>query len=122
MSGLEITIRILDGVVLTLANAFFVVGDSLEDLVGIVYVPDLFRNLERLRSGEVQLTALATPPLKVPADLPVSKLIDRFQEENQELALVEEDGKVVGLVTVTEAFETIAGQVDDPFDVSATAS
>lgn len=100
-------------------SRFPLVGDQPEDFLGIVYVPDLFRNYDRLRRGEVQLIDLATPPLKVPADLPVSKLIDRFQEENQELALVESEGKIVGLVTITEAFETIAGQVDDPFDLPA---
>jgi IMP dehydrogenase len=32
------------------------------------------------------------------------------------LALVVEDGDVVGLVTATDAFEAIAGELEDPID------
>jgi IMP dehydrogenase len=46
----------------------------------------------------------------------VSDAIDQFQAENQELALVIEDGEVVGLVTVTDALESIMGSVEDPLD------
>ncbi|REK18810.1 MAG: HlyC/CorC family transporter [Planctomycetota bacterium] len=98
---------------------FPLVGDSPEEFLGVIYVPDLFRNFDKLRAGDVQLIDLATPPLTVEADMPISRLIDRFQEENQELALVEEQGRVVGLITVTEALEAIAGDIDDPFDVPA---
>lgn len=62
----------------------------------------------------------------MPADLPVARLIDRFQHERQEIALVEEveeraktnggGGRIVGLVTITEAFEAISGDVEDPYD------
>lgn len=47
----------------------------------------------------------------------ISRLIDCFQQQNQELALVEERGRVVGLITVTEALEATAGEIDDPFDL-----
>lgn len=46
----------------------------------------------------------------------VSDLIDQFQTENQELALVIEDDKIVGLVTATDAFEEITGELQDPLD------
>lgn len=62
------------------------------------------------------LEELATAILRLPASCPVSEAIDRFQEAHQELALVEEEGRVVGLLTVTDAFEAIAGELDDPFD------
>jgi CBS domain containing-hemolysin-like protein len=46
----------------------------------------------------------------------VSDAIDQFQTERQELALVIEDGEVVGLVTVTDLLETIIGDIEDPLD------
>ncbi len=101
---------------------FPLVGESPEEFIGVIYVPDLFRNIDKLRQGTLRLTDLATLPLKVPADMSVSQLIDTFQQQNQELALVEQQGKVVGLITVTEAFEAIAGQIDDPFDLMTTKS
>jgi CBS domain containing-hemolysin-like protein len=32
------------------------------------------------------------------------------------LALIEDDGRIVGLMTITDAFEVIAGEVRDPLD------
>jgi len=49
-------------------------------------------------------------------DTDVSDAIDQFQTEQQELALVIEDGDVVGLVTVTDLLETIIGDIEDPLD------
>lgn len=52
------------------------------------------------------------------ANTSVSDAIDQFQTENQELALVVEDGEVVGMVTVTDALESIMGDIEDPLDLS----
>ena len=49
-------------------------------------------------------------------DVDVSDAIDLFQAERQELALVLEDGSVVGMVTVTDLLESITGDVEDPLD------
>lgn len=49
-------------------------------------------------------------------DTDVSDAIDQFQTERQELALVIEDGEVVGLVTITDLLETIIGDIEDPLD------
>lgn len=92
------------------------VGAELEDYRGILYLPALIRHLPRLEDGRARLEELAADPLAVSADLPVSRLIDRFQEAEQELALVKEDGRVVGLVTTTDAFEAIIGELRDPYD------
>lgn len=91
-------------------------GASLDDVRGAVYTPTVFRGLEALRAGEKTLADVAVPPVTVPADLPVSELIDRFQEENQELALVTDADRTLGLITTTDAFEAIAGELEDPVD------
>jgi len=97
---------------------FPLVGDSVEEFVGVVYTPAVLSNVDALRNGEVDIESIATPPLTVPADLPVSDLIDWFQAENQEVAMVADpdDESVVGLVTATDAFEAITGDLEDPLD------
>ena len=97
-------------------SRFPLVGESLDDFRGILYLPEVFRAYDALRAGETTLEEIAVEPLVVPAGLPVSRLIDRFQHAHQELALVEEQDRIVGLVTVTEAFEAISGDVEDPYD------
>jgi CBS domain containing-hemolysin-like protein len=94
-------------------------GDDWTDVRGTLYLQTVFQRLPGLRAGTVTLRDLAEPPVWVPADLPVSTLIDRLQEEQQEMALVR-DGSVAGLVTLTDAFEAIAGEMEDPVDASDT--
>lgn len=97
-------------------SRFPLVEGSLDQALGTIYVPVLLRDRKALRTGEVDLEALAAPMSTVAPEDSVSDLIDQLQEEGQELALVEEDGRVVGLVTITDAFEVIAGEVRDPLD------
>ena len=92
------------------------VGGELTDFRGIVYLPAFMRHRERLADGDLDLAELAAPPMTLSPDTDVSDAIDQFQAENQELALVIEDGEVVGLVTVTDAFEFVIGDVEDPLD------
>lgn len=96
------------------------IGDDWTDVRGTLYLQTVFQRLPELRAGTVTLQDLAEPPVWVPADLPVSTLIDRLQEEQQEMALVR-DGTVTGLVTLTDAFEAIAGEMEDPVDAGNTA-
>jgi|AntRauTorcE11898_2_1112593.scaffolds.fasta_scaffold40499_2 CBS domain containing-hemolysin-like protein len=84
--------------------------------VGIVYAPSVLHNLDTLETGEKTLEELSTPPLTVASDTSVSDFIDQCQAENQELALVLDDGNVVGLVTATDAFEEVLGELEDPMD------
>jgi CBS domain containing-hemolysin-like protein len=50
-------------------------------------------------------------------DVDVSDAVDQFQAENQEMALIIEDGEVVGMVTVTDLLESVMGSIEDPLDV-----
>jgi CBS domain containing-hemolysin-like protein len=97
------------------------VGDTLEDVVGIVYVPSVIDHIDDLRDGNVSFEEIAAPPMTVSADTSVSDAIDRFQAERQELAVVLEDGDVVGLVTATDGLEAVMGELQDPLDESGTA-
>ncbi len=95
---------------------FPLVGDDLEDFEGILYSPALLARLDEVQAGEVDLADLAAPPMTLGPDTVVSDAIDQFQANNQELALVFDGGEVVGLVTATDAFEAITGELEDPLD------
>ncbi len=92
------------------------VGDDLTDFQGVVYSPALFTHREQLSGGNGNFSELAAPTMTLSPDTDVSDAIDQFQTERQELALVIEDGEVVGLVTVTDLLETIIGDIEDPLD------
>jgi len=92
------------------------IGEDLTEFRGVVYSPALFNHREKLSSDSAAFTDLAAPTMTLSPDTDVSDAIDQFQTERQELALVIEDGEVVGLVTVTDLLETIIGDIEDPLD------
>ncbi|WP_262179779.1 CNNM domain-containing protein [Haloarcula laminariae] len=100
------------------------IGADGDDLLGTVYVPELLRAATEtagegdLLSG-VDLEVVAAPQMTIPAETNVSDAIDRFQAESQELAVVLDDGEVVGLLTVTDALEAVVGDIRDPMDERA---
>ena len=98
------------------------IGDELTDFEGIVYFPILARHREKLATGDLDFTELAAPPMTLSPDVHVSDAIDQFQAENQELALVLEDGDVVGMVTVTDLLESVLGDIEDPIDMEYIAA
>lgn len=92
------------------------VGEDLTEFHGIVYFPILARHRAELADGDIDFEELAAPPMTLSPDTDVSDAIDQFQAENQELALVIENGEVVGLVTVTDLLESVTGEIEDPLD------
>jgi CBS domain containing-hemolysin-like protein len=92
------------------------VGGDDEEFVGIVYVPSVVARMDGLEAGETSFAEIAAPPMTVSADTSVSDAFDRFQAERQELALVLADGETVGLLTATDALETVMGELEDPLD------
>jgi len=99
-----------------------VVRGDIDELVGILYLPGVVGDLERLRRGEVVLADMVVAPYLVPADTDVAELIDNLQAEKHEIAIVTEPGErpaVIGLVTATDALEAIVGQLHDPYDIDA---
>lgn len=92
-------------------------GSSEQEYKGVVYASEMLAEIERLRSSEIDIEEICRPGMTVSPDLPVSKLIDEFQSENQELALVTDEGEVEGLVTITDALEVIVGSAEDPMDL-----
>jgi len=102
-------------------SRFPLTNGSLDDVVGTIYAASLLRDWDALRSGERTLENLAAEPVTVPAESSISRLIDYLQEREQELALVDDDDEIVGLITITDAFEAIAGEVNDPLDEPSVA-
>ncbi|ELY63234.1 CNNM domain-containing protein [Natrinema versiforme] len=95
---------------------FPLVGEDIDDFRGAVYLATITNQYEAFKNGDIDIEDLAEPPMTLPADVEISDAIDRFQAENQELALVTEEGRVVGLLTSTDAFEEVMGELEDPID------
>jgi putative hemolysin len=84
--------------------------DSIEHIVGVVTVRDLFRVAAR---GEaVRLEALLHEPPFIPEVARISAVLREFQRTREYLALVvDEYGGLVGLVTLEDVLEEIVGEI-----------
>jgi len=95
------------------------IGSEPSEFRGIVYVPSVIDRIDDLRDGTATLEDVAAPPMTLSATTPISDAVDGFQAERQELALVVDGDDVVGLLTATDAFEAVMGDLEDPLDIAA---
>ncbi|NTW38977.1 MAG: HlyC/CorC family transporter, partial [Cellulomonadaceae bacterium] len=97
-----------------------VVGESVDDPVGILYLKDLVRH-RHLNAGsdDVPVDQLTRTPVYVPESKPVDELLREMQQGASHIALVvDEFGGIAGLVTIEDALEEIVGELTDEHDHS----
>ncbi len=106
----------LDVVHSTPFNRFPLVDEEPDHIVGVVYLSSIVSRYDGLRCGAETFEELAQDPVIVAPGLSVADLIDTLQDERQELACVVDHDRLLGVVTVTDAFESIIGSLEDPLD------
>jgi magnesium and cobalt exporter, CNNM family len=91
--------------------------DSLDNVVGIVFVKDLVA----LPPGtEPPMTTLMRSAYFVPESKRVSELLKEMQGRQAQMAIVvDEYGGTAGLVTVEDLLEEIVGEIRDEYDVES---
>jgi CBS domain containing-hemolysin-like protein len=97
-----------------------VVGASVDDLRGVLYLKDLVRRLQDSpESADDPVAHLARPAVFVPESKPVDQLLREMQATSSHIALVvDEYGGIAGLVTMEDALEEIVGELTDEHDHS----
>jgi len=84
--------------------------NSTDNVTGMVIRVELFE-ADRSGGGGQSIATLAQPVVRVPEELPVYRLIDRFIRERAHLFLVEDEfGQTAGIVTLEDAIETLLGR------------
>ena len=95
-----------------------VVGDSVDDLVGVLYLKDVIRRFHTVEgSDDAPVDDLVRAAVFVPESKPVDDLLRELQRGASHLAIVvDEFGGVAGLVTIEDALEEIVGELTDEHD------
>lgn len=91
-----------------------VFGKTVDDLVGIAISRDVL--LEFLTNPTCSIRSLAKSPAIVTAEMTSDALLDRFRRQNIHLAVVQDDGRTVGIVTMEDVLEQLVGKIDDEKD------
>jgi putative hemolysin len=89
---------------------------NIDDIVGIVYVKDLFRAKDDAADRPVR--ELMRAPHFVPESKRVSELMREMQADKFHMAIVvDEYGGTAGLVTLEDLIEELVGEIVDEYDV-----
>ena len=88
--------------------------DSIDTVIGILYVKDLLPYLDR---KQFDWTTLLREPFFVPENKKLDDLMVEFQTKKVHLAVVvDEYGGTSGLVSLEDVIEEIVGDISDEFD------
>jgi len=92
--------------------------ESLDNVLGILHVRDLFRALRDRGMSEVKVEEIVRPAHIVPETKDLAALLAEFRRTNQHMAIVvDEYGEMEGIVTLEDLLEEIVGDIEDEFDL-----
>ena len=91
--------------------------ETIDSIVGILYVKDILSWLSEHLSEEWNVTSLIKKPFYVPVGKKVNDLMHDFKRKHIHLAVVvDEYGGTAGLVTMEDILEEIVGDIQDEYD------
>ena len=111
--------ELLHLVIDTAHSRFPVFEDEKENIIGILMAKDL---LKLQRAPELNIRALLRPAVFVPESKGLNELLREFRVNHNHLAIViDEFGRVAGLITIEDVLEQIVGEIEDEFDIEEDA-
>ncbi len=110
---------LINTVIDTAHSRFPVFEGERENVIGILMAKDL---LKLQRAPELNIRALLRPAVFVPETKGLNDLLRDFRGNRNHLAIViDEFGRVAGLITIEDVLEQIVGEIEDEFDIAEDA-
>jgi hemolysin (HlyC) family protein len=111
----------LPKIVATTHSRFPVIGDNLDEVIGILHAKDLLQyHIEDAK--EFNIRDILRPVVFVPESKRLDALLKEFRLKRNHMALVvDEYGGISGMVTIEDVLEQIVGDIEDEFDVDEDA-
>ena len=99
-------------------SRFPVIGDSRDEIEGILMAKDLLRFAANADEEQrFDMREVMRPAYFVPESKPLDILLKEFKKNRNHMAIVvDEYGGVAGLVTIEDVLEQIVGDIDDEHD------
>jgi CBS domain containing-hemolysin-like protein len=94
-----------------------VYGDTLDNIIGMIHVKDIFAVLAEGKERPATLEAFIRQPLYVPQSMGALELLEEMRRTRTHLAIViDEYSGTEGLVTIEDLVEEIVGEIEDEHD------
>jgi putative hemolysin len=92
--------------------------ESLDDIVGVLHIRDLFSAMNEVGIARVRVEDIVRPAHIVPETKDLGALLAEFRRTNQHLAVVvDEYGATEGIITLEDILEEIVGEIEDEYDL-----
>jgi CBS domain containing-hemolysin-like protein len=92
--------------------------ESLDDIIGVLHVRDLFTAVHDRGLADVRLAEIVRSAYVVPETKDLASLLQEFRKTNNHFAVVvDEYGGTAGIATLEDLLEEIVGEIEDEFDV-----
>jgi hemolysin (HlyC) family protein len=99
-------------------SRFPVIGESKDDVIGILLAKDL---LGHFGGKEHDVREMLRPAVFIPESKRLNVLLKDFRRNRNHMAIVvDEYGGVAGLVTIEDVLEQIVGDIEDEYDFDET--
>lgn len=96
-------------------SRFPVYTDSIDNVIGVLYVKDLLKTLNG--EEELDLQKIIRKPYFVPESKRIDSLLREFKRHHLHIAIaIDEYGGISGIVTMEDIIEEIVGDIQDEFD------
>lgn len=117
----EVSLKdILPWIIRSAHSRYPVIGDSPDDILGILLAKDLLPQILSRDSDNFKIQDLLRPTMVVPESKRLNVLLREFRENRTHMAIViDEYGGVAGLVTIEDVLEEIVGEIEDETDAEA---
>jgi len=111
--------KLIDFVLETAHSRFPAIGESKDDVIGILLAKDLLRHFA---GKEFDLRDSLRPAVFVPESKRLNVLLREFRASRNHMAIVvDEYGGAAGLVTIEDVLEQIVGDIEDEYDFDESA-
>jgi len=107
----------LEEIISSAHSRFPVIGDSQDDVIGILLAKDLLPLALRNDLNWNRIREILRPPTFVPESKRLNQLLKEFKETRNHMAIVvDEYGGTAGLITIEDVLEQIVGEIEDEHD------
>ena len=98
-------------------SRFPVIGENKDEVVGILLAKDLLKFSSQNGESDFEIKDFLRPPTFIPESKRLKILLNEFRKSRNHMAIVvDEYGRIAGLLTIEDVLEQIVGDIEDEFD------
>lgn len=102
-------------------SRFPVLGENKDEVLGIIIAKDMLNYNLVNPSKKFEMRDVLRPVVFIPESKRLDVLLQEFRLNHNHMAMVvDEYGRIIGLITIEDVLEQIVGEIEDEYDVDDT--